>query len=95
MMQTLKDFGLQYSKVPIKCDNTSAIMMSKNPGDHARTKHIEIRHEFLKDHIARGHIKLLYIDTKNQIADIFTKSLDTNQFTTLRFKLGMMEMQDS
>ena len=95
MMQTLKDFGLQYSKVPIKCDNTSAIMMSKNPGDHARTKHIEIRHEFLKDHIARGHIKLLYIDTKNQIADIFTKPLDTNQFTTLRFKLGMMEMRDS
>ena len=47
MKQTLSDFGLTYSHVPIKCDNTSAISISKNHVQHSRTNHIEIRHHFL------------------------------------------------
>ena len=50
MKQTLSDFGLTYSHVPIKCDNTSAIIISKNLVQHSRTKHIEIRHHFLRNH---------------------------------------------
>ena len=50
MKQTLSDFGLTFSHVPIKCDNTSAISISKNLVQHSRTKHIEIRHHFLRDH---------------------------------------------
>ena len=50
MKQTLSDFGLTYSHVPIKCDNRSAISISKNPVQQSRTKHIEIRHHFLRDH---------------------------------------------
>ena len=50
MKQTLSDFDLSFEHVPIKCDNTSAIRISKNLVQHSRTKHIEIRHHFLIDH---------------------------------------------
>ncbi|KAJ4792962.1 Pol [Rhynchospora pubera] len=94
MMQTLRDFELDFQKVPILCDNTSAILISKNPVLHSRTKHIEIRHHFIRDHVEKGDVELVYIDTKEQIADIFTKPLPTQQHLELRFKLGMLELKD-
>ena len=51
MKQTHSDFNLIFKHVPIKCDNTSAISISKNLVQHSRTKHIEIRHHFLRDHV--------------------------------------------
>ena len=53
MKQTLKDFDLIFNITPIMCDNTSAINLSKNPVNHSRTKHIEIQHHFLRDHVAK------------------------------------------
>ena len=67
------DFGLALDHIPIKCDNTSAINLSKNPIQHSRTKHIDIRHHFLRDHVQKGDVVLEFIDTTNQLADIFTK----------------------
>ena len=92
MMHTLNDFDLYFRKVPIMCDNTSAIQMSKNLVFHSRTKHIDIRHHFIRDHIDKGDIELVFIDSQNQIADIFTKPLPTHQHNELRFKLGMLEL---
>ncbi|XP_078159560.1 secreted RxLR effector protein 161-like [Carex rostrata] len=77
MLQSLNDYEIHFRNVPIMCDNTSAIMISKNMVLHYRTKHIEIRHHFIRDHIEKGKIELIHIDTKNQIADIFTKPLNT------------------
>ena len=94
MKYTLEDYGLIFNKIPIMCDNTSAIMISKNPVLHSRTKHIEIRHHFIRDHAEKGNIELIHIDTKNQVADIFTKPLSTQQYLELRFKLGMLELQE-
>ena len=94
MKYTLEDYGLTFNKIPIMCDNTSTIMISKNPVLHSRTKHIEIRHHFIRDHVEKGDIELIHIDTKNQIADIFTKPLSTQQYLELRFKLGMLELQE-
>ena len=94
MVQTLQDYDLEFTKVPIMCDNSSAIMISKNPVLHSRTKHIEIRHHFIRDHVEKGHVELIHIDTKNQIADIFTKPLTSQQHMELRFKLGMLELFD-
>jgi hypothetical protein len=51
MIQTLQDYNLYFCKVPIMCDNTSAIMILKNPVLYARTKHIEIRRHFIRDHV--------------------------------------------
>jgi hypothetical protein len=50
MRQTLRDYGYKLSKVPFLCDNESAIHMADNPIEHSRTKHIDIRYHFLRDH---------------------------------------------
>ena len=94
MQQTLKDFGLNISKSPIYCDNTSAINLSKNPTHHARTKHIDIKHHFLRDNISKEIISLEFINTENQIADILTKPLNQSTFTKLRRELGICSITE-
>jgi hypothetical protein len=59
MRQTLRDYGYKLSKVPLLCDNESAIRMADNPVEHSRTKHIDIRYHFLRDHQQKGISKLL------------------------------------
>jgi hypothetical protein len=76
MRQTLRDYGYKLSKVHLLCDNESAIRMAENPVEHNRTKHIDIRYHFLRDHQQWGDIEIAYINTKDQLADIFTKPLD-------------------
>ncbi|XP_020999369.1 uncharacterized mitochondrial protein AtMg00810-like [Arachis duranensis] len=56
MKQQLMDYGLMLDHIPIKCDNTSAINLTKNPVQHSRTKHIEIRHHFIRDHVQKGDV---------------------------------------
>jgi hypothetical protein len=77
MIQTLQDYNLRFCKVSIIYDNTSAIIILKNSVLHARTKHIEIRHHFIHDHVEMGDIELIHVDIKHQIADIFIKLLNT------------------
>ena len=76
--------------IPIKSDNISAISLTKNPIQHSRTKHIEIRHHFIRYHVQKGDIVLESVDTLHQLANIFTKLLDRDRFCTLRGELGMM-----
>jgi hypothetical protein len=65
MRQTLRDFGYNLNKVPLLCDNESAIRMAYNPVEHSRTKHIDIRHHFLRDHQQKGDIEVFHISTEN------------------------------
>ena len=83
-----------FDPTPIFCDNTSTINLAKNPIQHSRTKHIEIRHHFLRDHVERKDIYLSHVDTLNQIADIFTKPLDEKPFSNLRRELGMIDISE-
>ncbi|KAK8983114.1 hypothetical protein V6N11_057870 [Hibiscus sabdariffa] len=92
MKQQLLDYGIDVGTIPIKCDNTSAICLTKNPIQHSRTKHIEIRHHFIRDHVSKNNIVLEYVDTLHQLADIFTKPLDKERFWTLRRDLGLMDL---
>ena len=68
----------------VYCDNFSTIDISKNPVQHSKTKHIEIRYHFIRDLIERKTVTLEYIPNECQNADIFTKSLDRSRFKTLR-----------
>jgi hypothetical protein len=64
MRQTLRDYGYKLSKVPLLCDNESAIRMADNPVEHSRTKHIAIWYHFLRDHQQRRDIDIAYVSTK-------------------------------
>ena len=94
MRQTLWDFGYNLSKVPLLCDNESVIPLADNPVEHNRTKHIDIRHQFLRDHQQKGDIEVLYINTENQLADIFTKPLDEKIFCRLRSELNVLDSRN-
>jgi hypothetical protein len=94
MRQTLRDYGYKLSKVPLLCDNESAIRITDNPVEHSRTKHIDIRYHFLRDHQQKGDIKIAYVDTQNQLADIFTKPLDEKTFSKLMNELNILDSRN-
>nr|GEV83751.1 retrovirus-related Pol polyprotein from transposon TNT 1-94 [Tanacetum cinerariifolium] len=76
----LCDYDIHYNMVTISCNNTSAISISNNPVLHSKTKHIDIRYHFIREHILNGDIELHFILTKYQLADIFIKALDEPTF---------------
>jgi hypothetical protein len=94
MKQTLSDYGCKFSKIPLLCDNESAIKLANNPVQHYRTKHIDIRHHFLRDHKAKGDIALHHVSTERQLADIFTKPLDEQRFCALRSELNILDSRN-
>ena len=71
-------------------DNQGAIAMVKNPVGHKRTKHIDIKHHFIRETMQAKTINVSYCPSKNMLADIFTKSLPRTQFEKLRMGLGLM-----
>src|SRR5664279_59490 len=91
MMQTLKDYGVIYDKVPLLCENESAIKITHNPVQHSKTKHTEIRHHFILEQIENGDIDLSYVRTKDQLADIFTKALDEPRLREFRNELNVID----
>ncbi|XP_073277629.1 uncharacterized protein [Primulina huaijiensis] len=89
MNQMIEDYGLKNEPLIMYCDNSSAINISKNPVQPSRTKHIDIRHHFIRDLVEKGLIRMEFVDTNNQLADIFTKALDFERFSNLRKSLSM------
>nr|GEU63181.1 copia protein [Tanacetum cinerariifolium] len=94
MKQALVDYGIRLDDIPIMCDNKGAIDLSKNLVQHSRTKHIEIRHHFLRENVQKGNISIEKLSSKDNIADILTKPLKREPFNYLRIGLGMMEQID-
>ncbi|GKD88763.1 hypothetical protein Tco_1364270 [Tanacetum coccineum] len=91
MKQALIDYDVRIDDVPIMCDNKGVIDLSKNPVQHSHTKHIEIRHHFLRDNVQKGHISIEKVSSVDNIADILTKPFKRESFNYLRLGLGMME----
>ena len=85
------DYGIKLDHIPIKCNNTNTINLSKNPIQHSRTKHIDIRHHFLRDHVQNGDISLEFVYTNNQLTDIFTKPLNEERLNFIKHDLGMID----
>jgi hypothetical protein len=94
MKQTLIDIQFKYDEpIPIYCDNTSAINISKNPVMHSKTKHIPIKYHFLWEQVAEKNIRVEYVGRKEQVADIFTKPLPRKAFEYLHQRLGVISTQ--
>ncbi|CAM8909619.1 unnamed protein product [Rhodiola kirilowii] len=89
----LSDFNLHFDQVRIFCDNTSAISIAKNPVQHGKSKHIEIKHHFLRDCVEKELVTINFCRSEDQVADIFTKSLHKDAFEKLRMELGLMSPQ--
>ena len=77
--------------VTINCDNQSAIRLAENPGIHQRSKHIEVRHHYLRDQVENGVLVIKYVSTDAQKADIFTKPLGKTKFEWCRTELGVVD----
>nr|GEZ34955.1 retrotransposon protein, putative, unclassified [Tanacetum cinerariifolium] len=85
----LLDYGLAFNKIPMYCDNKSAIALCCNNVQHSRSKHINIRYHFIKEQVENGVIELYFVNTEYQLADLFTKVLGRDRIEFLTNKLGM------
>jgi hypothetical protein len=94
MRQTLRDFRCHFTKISLLCDNESAIKLANNLVSYSRTKHIDIRHHFLRDHEAKGDIKICHVSTEKQLVDIFTKPLNESMFCALCSELNILDSRN-
>ncbi|GKA81275.1 hypothetical protein Tco_0787967 [Tanacetum coccineum] len=88
----LTDYGFAFNKIPLYCDNCSAISICCNNVHHSRSKHIDIRHHFIRDQVEKGVVELYFVMTDYQLADIFTKTLPKERFEFLLSCFGMKSM---
>nr|GFA59970.1 hypothetical protein [Tanacetum cinerariifolium] len=89
MRSQLSDYGLGFNKIPMCCDNKSAIALCCNNVQHSRSKPIDIRYHFIKEQDENGVIELYFVNTEYQLADLFTKALGRDRIEFLINKLGM------
>nr|GEX72685.1 retrovirus-related Pol polyprotein from transposon TNT 1-94 [Tanacetum cinerariifolium] len=89
MRTQLTDYGFYFDKIPMYCDSKAAIAISCNPVQHLRTKHIDVRYHFIKEKVKKGIVKLFFVGTEYQLADLFTKVLPEERFKYLVRRLGM------
>ncbi|GJR92667.1 retrovirus-related pol polyprotein from transposon TNT 1-94 [Tanacetum coccineum] len=88
----LIDYGFQFNKIPLYCDNKSAITLCSNNVQHSRAKHIDVRYHFIKEQVENGIVELYFVRTEYQLVDIFTKTLPRERFNFLIEKLSMRSM---
>ncbi|GJT83178.1 retrovirus-related pol polyprotein from transposon TNT 1-94 [Tanacetum coccineum] len=92
MRSQLTDYSLVFNKIPLYCDNKSAIALCCNNIQHSRSKHIDIIHYFIKEQVKNRVVELYFVRTEYQLADIFTKPLARERLEFLIKKLGMQSM---
>ncbi|GJT65691.1 hypothetical protein Tco_1017171 [Tanacetum coccineum] len=92
MRSHLTDYGFTFNKIPLYCDNKSAIALCCNYGQHSRAKNINVCYHFIKEKVENGIVELYFVRNKYQLADIFTKPLPREKFNFLIEKLGIRSM---
>ncbi|GJX48216.1 retrovirus-related pol polyprotein from transposon TNT 1-94 [Tanacetum coccineum] len=93
MRTQLLDYGFKYNRIPMYCDSKSAIAISCNPVQHSKTKHIDIRYHFIKEHVERGTVEIYFVGTEYQLADLFTKALPKERFEYLVHRIVIIMAQ--
>nr|GFA23155.1 ribonuclease H [Tanacetum cinerariifolium] len=83
MRTQLLDYGYKYNRIPMHCDSKSEITISCNLVQHSKTKHIDIRYHFIKEHVEQGTVELYFFGIEYQLADLFTKALPKECFEYL------------
>ena len=94
MQHQLLDYGLKFSRTAIFCDNQAAIRICKNPVQHSKTKHIDIKVHFIRDCYDRKLITMEEVHTDNNVADLFTKPFGKSRFDILVNFLHMLRFDD-
>nr|GEY67672.1 retrovirus-related Pol polyprotein from transposon TNT 1-94 [Tanacetum cinerariifolium] len=92
MRSQLTDYCFDFNKIPLYFNNCSAIALCCNNVQHSRSKHIDIRHHFIQEQVEKGVVKLYFVTTDYQLADIFTKTLPRKRFEFMLSRLGMKSM---
>ncbi|GJR05711.1 integrase, catalytic region, zinc finger, CCHC-type containing protein [Tanacetum coccineum] len=92
MRSYLSDYDFTFNKIPLYCDNQSAIALCCNNVQHSRSKHIDIRHHFIKEQVENRVVEVYFVETKYQLADIFTKALPRERFELILPLLGMKQL---
>ncbi|GJR58485.1 retrovirus-related pol polyprotein from transposon TNT 1-94 [Tanacetum coccineum] len=77
------DYGFQFNKIPMYCDNKSVTALCCNNVQHSRAKHIDVHYHFIKEQVKNGIVELYFVRTEYQLADIFTKPLPRERFNFL------------
>jgi hypothetical protein len=86
-------FDIAMEATCILCDNQSCIKLSENPMFHDRSKHIEIRYHYIRDMVQKGAVRLQYVATDEQVANVLTNPLSRTKFKYFRDKLDVVPLQ--
>ncbi|GJU99507.1 putative ribonuclease H-like domain-containing protein [Tanacetum coccineum] len=86
------DYGFNFMNTKIYIDNESTICIVKNPVFHSKTKHIEIRHHFIRDSYEKKLIQVIKIHTDQNVADLLTKAFDVSRFNFLVASIGLLNL---
>ena len=94
MTYQLEDYQIYGNKIPIFRGKRASVYLTKNPIQHSRTKHIDIKHHFIRYYVWKGVIDIKFIDTDHQWADIFTKPLAIEIFDFIKKNLNMVYIKE-
>ncbi|GKD76051.1 hypothetical protein Tco_1334333 [Tanacetum coccineum] len=92
MRSQLTDYNFAFNNIPLYYDNKSAIALCCNNVQHSRSKHIDIRHHFIREQVENGVVEFYFVTTDYQLTNIFTKALPRERFEFLLSRLGMKSM---
>jgi hypothetical protein len=90
IQQQMRDYGYEFLNTPINVDNEAAINITRNPVQHSKTKHIDIKYHFIRDCFEKKLIDVVKIHTDHQRADLFTKAFDKSRFEYLLLINGIV-----